>query len=496
MIAPPPSVDALVTLRDPAAIARLGAAATPLWPGANIVRVALPGPRAIERVRRVAGVVAAERNRVRARAAPPQGPTPDPLREQQSALNAIRWTPPGHARVRPRVAVLDTGVDSAADLAGSIAARDARSFVPGRDPLTDPEGHGTHVAGIIAATSGNGIGIAGIADAEILPVTVADASGRATTATLVQGLRYAVSRGAQVVNISFAGSGYSAVEQAAVNDAVRAGVLVVAASGNGGAGPRRFEFPAAYRHVLAVAAVGADGLPRADSTPGPQVAVAAPGESMISTAPRLGETERYAARSGTSVAAPIVSGIAARLLGGARPLTASQLRSVILGSARDAGAPGRDDATGYGIVDLYAALRAPVPPSDGAEPDDDPQLADTQPPLLTAGGSARATVGGRTEAWSDPRDARRVWMRAGDTLDVSLTGAASTLDLDLIVWRPGAPAAATPRLWAVASSLGPSSRESLRLVARTTGSYTVEVRIGRGAGGPYRLAVRRSTGGS
>ena len=83
------------------------------------------------------------------------------------------------------------------DLRDVVVAGAARSFVPGLDPLEDASGHGTHVAGIVAAASGNGVGGAGVASARILPVTIAGADGRATTSALVRGLRYATARAAR-----------------------------------------------------------------------------------------------------------------------------------------------------------------------------------------------------------------------------------------------------------------------------------------------------------
>jgi thermitase len=138
-------------------------------------------------LRRLPGVAAVEPDRVRTRTG-----RVDPFIPQQTYLRQIVWTPPTGRR-RPLVAVLDTGVDGTSrDLRGQIVTDFARSFIDGSPALTDRSGHGTHVAGIIAAAAGNGVGVAGVANARLLIVKVADAQGRATTSTLVRGIRYAV----------------------------------------------------------------------------------------------------------------------------------------------------------------------------------------------------------------------------------------------------------------------------------------------------------------
>ena len=161
---------------------------------------------------------------------------PDPLVAGQAHLGQIGWTPPPATGFRPLVAVLDTGVDPASpDLTGVVLGGAGRSFVPGSpSPTTDPNGHGTHVAGIIAASPGNGIGGSGVAAARILPVTVADAGGRTTASALVRGLAYASARGARVINISFGGRGFSRPEQDAIDRASLRGALIVVAAGNTG----------------------------------------------------------------------------------------------------------------------------------------------------------------------------------------------------------------------------------------------------------------------
>ena len=431
----------------------------------------------------------------------------DPLTGRQGFLGRIGWTPPPPGGRRPLVAVLDTGIDASdPDLAGAVVRSAGRSFVPGSpDPLTDPDGHGTHVAGIIAATSGNGIGGSGVADARIIPVTIADADGRTTTSALVRGLRYASARGARVINISFGGRGFSQAEQDAIDHAARRGALVVAAVGNSGGRAGGPDYPAAYRQVLAVAALGDDGRALGISARGDQVALAAPGGLIASTGPpRARRGGGLVVRTGTSMAAAIVTGAAARLIARRPGLRAQQVRALLESTARDVPPSGADSATGAGALDLAAALAARAPFAGDPEPNDDIALAAGTRPMLTAAGPDRAARRGRTGSLSDPRDVHRVVLRAGDPVTITLRGLSSApRDLDLVLWRPGTPSGATgaeaARRWLVGASLGPRADERIAVTATLAGAHWVEVRGVRGgesaagaAAVDYALTVERA----
>jgi subtilisin family serine protease len=430
--------------------------------------------------------------------APPasQAPRPDPQLPAQRHLSQIGWTPPPARGPRPLVAVLDTGVDAGAPDLAAVIAPGGRSFLPGRpDAGVDPDGHGTHVAGIIAALSGNGIGGSGVAAARILPVVIADGTGTTTTTSLVRGVRYAAARGARVINVSFGGRGYSRAEQEAIDSAVRQGALVVAAAGNSGA-LGGAEYPGAYRHVLAVGALGRSGRPIAISSRGPQVAIAAPGQDILSTAPRAvaGRAgDGLVARTGTSMAAAVVSGAAARLIARRPGLSAQQVWAILVETARDVPPAGPDVGSGAGALDLAAALAAAAPPPEDPEPNDDTRLAARTPPLLGGRGPVAAAVSGRVGSHADPRDGFRVVLRAGQTLTAELTGP-SGADLDLALWRPGTPGRrrgpAFARIWLSGASLGPASDERLTLTAPAGGVYTLEVQ-GAGGAARYTLTARR-----
>ncbi|MCC6832623.1 MAG: S8 family serine peptidase [Thermoleophilia bacterium] len=419
---------------------------------------------------------------------PPLPPSPAVQRQSslQPHLGLISWTAPGAVNEGPLVAVLDTGIDGTHPaLREAVAIRTSRSFTSDGNPFDDTEGHGTHVAGIIGARDA-GSGVVGVSASRMLIVKVADTTGRASTSTLVRGIRYATARGARIINISFGGGGYSPLEQEAIDAAAAKGVLVIAAAGNSGRARR--EFPGAYRHVLAVAAVDATGRPITTSTSGQQVALSAPGADVLSTAPG-----GYGRLSGTSMAAAVVSGVAARVWAARPSLTATQVARILEDSATDLGDPGRDPGTGAGMVDLARALTAPTPVRDSAEPNDDPRQAARTRPVLAGTGPGAGLARGHVGPWRDPRDDYRVTIGAGERVTVTLTGPPGT-DLDLRMWRPGTPGyrpnARFARTWLAAASIGPGATERLRFTATTGGVHTVEVLAARGSG-TYTLRVVR-----
>lgn len=508
VIAAPPPVPpaALVTLERGVDADVLGAAREILWPGSRTYVVSLPGgatATALGRLRDTPGVAAVEPDRMRhihgveSSGNPSAPPAGDPLRRLQRHLAQIRWVPPTSAHEKVLVAVLDTGADPGVpDLKDVLDTEGARSFAPGTgDALKDTEGHGTHVTGILAAGIDNGIGVSGVADVTVLPVKIADNLGTASTSSLVRGINYAVARGARIINVSFGGGGRSRLEQDAIDAAIGAGVLVVAAAGNSGERGSPREYPGAYRHVLAVGAVdGADG-PLPSSTRGPQVALAAPGRDILSTSPSgaVGSSG-YTARTGTSMAAAMVSGTAARAWAARPKLVVSQVAALLTLSARDVAPAGPDEATGAGVVDLSAALARPAPPPDSAEPNDDPAQALRTRPLLVSPATGRAATLGRLSPWSDPRDVYRVTLAVGDAVAVRAAGPAGT-DLDLVLWKPGTGRwYADPNRaarWVAASALGPTPAPSMDLVAAADGTHFLEVRSVKG-GGRYRLTVIRT----
>ncbi len=282
------------------------------------------------------------------------------------------------------IAILDTGIDEGhPDLSAKIVA--GYDFVGNDSNPRDENGHGTHVAGIAAAVTNNGIGMAGMDwQARIMPIRVLDEEGLGWTSDIADGITWAYQHGANVVNLSLGGTSYSQTMQNAVTAAHNSGALVAAAMGNcrtGGtadcplANPT--TYPAAYNHVMAVAATTLTDVFAPYSQYGTHCDIAAPGGDMIyyhdatgiySTMPTypvymtdLGYYENYDFAHGTSQATPHVAGLAALVWSAAPTLTPDQVQIAIQQTALDLGAPGKDVNYGYGLINARAALRAVAP---------------------------------------------------------------------------------------------------------------------------------------
>jgi thermitase len=244
------------------------------------------------------------------------------------------------------VAVLDSGVDlTHSELVAKL--------VPGYDFIDkdaipqDLHGHGTHVAGIIAAMTNNSVGMAGISwGARIMPLRILDASGNGNYANTAQAIRYAVDHGAQVINMSIGGTKYSADLEKAVNYATANGVIMVAATGNSYSST--VLYPAIFPAVIAVGATDASNVHADFSNTGTGIDVVAPGVSIFSLYP--GNSYRYL--TGTSMAAPMVAGYASLLIGMPGITTSSQVENIIKSTAKDLGPTGWDNVYGYGLIQI------------------------------------------------------------------------------------------------------------------------------------------------
>ena len=257
------------------------------------------------------------------------------------------------------VAILDTGVSlSHPDLTNKLVP--GFDFVNNDDSPDDDHGNGTHVAGIVAAETNNGVGIAGIAwQARLMPVKVLDASAAGDTGQVALGIRWAVDQGARVLNVGLAGTAPSDAVRDAVDYARRRGAVVVApVASNGTAEP---SYPAATSGVIAVGATDRNDNKLPASNTGDYISVAAPGDQVASTFKFGGGSNGYAVASTTAQAAAHVSGVAALILAMNHDLQADEVRALIEISADDVGPPGRDRETGAGRVNAARALHFAAP---------------------------------------------------------------------------------------------------------------------------------------
>ena len=248
------------------------------------------------------------------------------------------------------VAVLDTGVDDGnPSLAGQTFG--GYDIVNDMAFVTDKNGHGTACASLIAGKGGEG-GVLGAAPkAKILPVKVMDDSGKSDGFAIAKGIVYAVEKGAKVINLSLGTTSETTLLDSAIDYALGKGVLVVAASGN--EGKEGENYPSTVDGVLCVGAVDGEKWKAAFSNYGPKIDLVAPGVLVAAAAPEGG----VVLMSGTSAAAPLVSGAAANVWSENPNWSAEKVAEKLMAEADDLGSPGADDWYGSGLVNLYRALR-------------------------------------------------------------------------------------------------------------------------------------------
>ena len=261
------------------------------------------------------------------------------------------------------IAIVDTGIDlNHPDLKDNL--------VPGYNAITqseapganqDTNGHGTHVSGIAAAERNN-VGIVGVAyQAKIMPIKAIDSTGEGYDDAISDGIVWAADHGAKIINLSIGlGNGTSsAILAEAINYAYNKGCLLVAASGNHDPEVQVtpvVSYPASDPHVLAVVATDRTGQLASYSETGPEIALAAPGDDIASTWWSKTEGPGYASASGTSMAAPFVSGEAALIWSQHPGWNRDQVVQALKRGTKDLGSPGRDNEYGYGLVDVKLAL--------------------------------------------------------------------------------------------------------------------------------------------
>jgi subtilisin family serine protease len=272
----------------------------------------------------------------------------------------------GLPAAKVKVALIDTGAAlDHEDLQSNLDLKLAKGFTSGGDTASgddvDSECHGTHVAGIIAATANNSLGVAGAASGDannivdLIPVSVLSSDGYIYDEDIVRGISYALSKGAQVINMSLGGETDDPVLDSAINNAYSSGVTVVCAAGNEAENNNPVEYPAASAHTISVAACGSSGARASFSTYNEYVDVMAPGVRITSTVNFSGGTQ-YTSYSGTSMACPMVTAEAALLYAADPDITPAEVYSYITSTASHPET--KDVYTGYGIVNYSAAVGA------------------------------------------------------------------------------------------------------------------------------------------
>jgi subtilisin family serine protease len=253
--------------------------------------------------------------------------------------------------LRPRIAILDTGIVDHPDLPKPIKAR---SFVGGS--VTDRNGHGTHCAG--TALGRNGLGVACAAD--LLVGKVLGDSGGGSSDGIAQAIRWATDEGADVISMSLGGGGFYEPMRKACEYALSYGVIVVAAAGNSGFnGANSIDYPGKYLETICVGAFRRDRKISTFSSGGRELDIACPGQDIVSCNLRGG----YVSNSGTSMATPFAAGLEAikkeilKREGSKAFLTLDENRALLRKYAVDGGAPGRDDSFGVGIPDSDLFVR-------------------------------------------------------------------------------------------------------------------------------------------
>ena len=454
----------------------------------------------------------------------------DPLAIRQwylSRIHAFDAWPQVPNLSRVRVAVLDSGIDSGhPELQNRI--EDGKSFVASSWE-NDTNGHGTFVAGEIAAALNNAQGIAGVGfPARLLVAKIVRSDGTISPDDEASAIRWAVDNGARVINMSFGGvrdprhpdgDTYSPLEAAAVRYAVSKGVLVVAAVGNADNAPTEpwgyAGYPAALPHVLGVSSIARDGsVPSFSNRDGRHNDIAAPGEGIFSTLPRpitastkpgcvlqgysdCGPPE-FRRGEGTSFSAPQVAAASAVLFAVAPWAQADQVATVLTRSAADADpdtgcarcTTGRDSLTGWGLLDVASAVRTL---SDSA-PDADRYEANDQASSAASlwgrkGQGIRATI----DYWDDRVDAYKIKLRPGQRLVARLRGPLGA-NSNLFLWKPGTRrigGRSVDRRLLAAESKSPGSIERIRLTVRQRGWYYLVVRVSTPGSGRYALRYRK-----
>jgi thermitase len=360
----------------------------------------------------------------------------DPLQDQEWWLAHIGADPAAAPPPGVPITVVDTGVDPAHP---EFANGPNTAFLNEQTVDGPGEFRGTAVASLAAAPA-NGIGIVGVYPRAVLQSWDASPTPVLVESSLALGIATAAAHCPGVINLSFSGTSRSSAIEDAILAAVHNGCLVVAAAGNTGLQGNPTTYPAALPHVLTVGATDQNDAPAPFSTLAPTLDVAAPGVGLVAAVPTSYDPSGYASGlDGTNYAAALVSAAAAWVWTLRPTLDATQLFDLMRRTARDVGSPGFDLATGFGIVNIPAALTAPAAARDPSEPNDDivqvrpgGLSVDGQPPLTTSS-KPSTRISARIEESEDPRDLYRIWVPAHRVVRATVSAGG---DAAARIWGP------------------------------------------------------------
>ncbi|MDD3474370.1 MAG: S8 family serine peptidase [Candidatus Dojkabacteria bacterium] len=278
-----------------------------------------------------------------------------------SKIRALQVQENGNKGSGIKVCILDTGIDyNHEDLKNNY--KFGRNFVDGSNNPFDGYGHGTHVAGTIAAED-NSVGVIGVApEADLIIGKVLDNNGSGSYDWIVAGIQWAIDNNAQIISMSFGGGTYSQALKDICDAAKNAGIVLVAAAGNsdGNGTQNTIGYPAKYDSVIAVASTDVNDNRSSFSSTGQELWVAAPGSNVLSTVPKgtcpLCNPSGYNTLNGTSMATPHVSGMVALMLKANPTLSPNDVKTILSTTSIDLGQTGRDVFYGYGRIDAVNAV--------------------------------------------------------------------------------------------------------------------------------------------
>ena len=414
----------------------------------------------------------------------------DPLCQSEwwvHAVGADVWTPPGPG---VPVTMIDSGVDlSHPEFLGrpDTTALNAQTFNAAEEEL-----HGTATASMVAAPQ-NGTGIEGIYPQAKLQIWDASPMGLLTVGGEIDGLATAVRRGRGVINLSLGGFDRIAIEEHAILAAFGAGSLIVASVGNDRQEGSPRSFPASFAHVLTIGATDETNRATYFSSSSPDMDLSAPGQDMWVAVPTMWNSAGYEPLDGTSFSAPLVSGATAAVWTRRPSLTNTQLFEVMRRSAHQVTGRGWNRNTGYGILDVNAALGRKAPAPDPQEPNEDVYLVKPNGLFKAGHPRIRGVLAAHLEQGDDPEDVYRAYVPAHGRLTVILRPSAN---VNLQVWGPRTTTVFERGAAAKRDLLGSSARRgtrSERVVVRGGGSgryVYVDAFLGKGVrDAGYALSV-------